>query len=86
MVDFIERRRQKYLDEESFKNTVQHLIEGKSFYEEMLNATGATTRTRARALSGHALDLWRKFQIEYTAGVDLPQLAESLGEIIEQSL
>lgn len=82
MVDFTERRRQKYLDEESYKNTVQHLNDGKSFYEEMLNAPGATIRTRARALSGRALDLWRKFQIEYTAGADLPQLSESLGEII----
>lgn len=83
MENFTDRRRQKYLDVESYTNTVRHLDEGKYFYEEMLSAPGATRRARARALSGRALDLWRKFQIEYTAGADLDQLAESLGDVVD---
>jgi hypothetical protein len=83
MENFMARRRQKYLDEESYKNTIRYLDEGKSFYDEILNDPNASRHDHASALFGYALDLWRKFQIEYTAGVELTRLAESLSKIVD---
>ena len=77
-IDFNNRRRQIYLDEESYYNTVAQL--------EAENATESPQNLplidRCRDLQLAAIDGWTIFQLRYTAGESLTALSDSLDNII----
>lgn len=83
MKNFNERRRQKYIDEESYKNTLKHYSEGEGFCNDFLSKPEQHTRGHATALRYRASDLWETFQLKYTAGEDISELAQSLTEIVD---
>lgn len=82
MEDFAQRRRQKYIDEDAYKNTLKHFSEQEPYYQEFLRQPEPHIRGHARVLSSRALDLWDVFQLRYTAGENLDELARSLDGIV----
>lgn len=78
---FQERRRQTYLDEESYKNTIAQISADGMLYAEALR-TDLTQRGRKTTLELLAGDKWKVFQLKYTAGESLAELANSLDDIV----
>lgn len=78
---FLDVRRQIYLDEESYKNTIAHIER-----ENLLNIAALdddlTKRGRMTTLDLIASNKWTVFQLKYTAGERLSDLANSLDEIV----
>jgi hypothetical protein len=83
MKNFNERRRQKYIDEESYAHTISHYSEGEKFCNDFLSKPEQHTGEHATAIRYYASDLWRTFQLKYTAGEDLSELAQSLTAIVD---
>ena len=83
MENFRNLRRQRYIDEESYENTLKHFDQERVLYEEMLDRPEVRTGGHATALMFHAIGIWRKFQIGYTAGAPLEELARSLNDVVE---
>ncbi len=83
MNDFDALKRQRYIDSESYRNTVEYLENGREFYGESLGKPEEKAGEHADARASLALDLWRKFQIDYTADKNMPELAAALEEIVE---
>ncbi|USX26733.1 DUF1911 domain-containing protein [Oxalobacteraceae bacterium OTU3CINTB1] len=77
-IEFDNRRRQIYLDEESYRNTVAQL-EAENAIESPQNLPLVD---RCRDLQMAALDSWIIFQLRYTAGESLADLANSLDSIV----
>lgn len=79
--EFFQRRRQIYLDDESYRNTVAQIDAEYFLYEEALKGD-LTKRGRKTTLELLAGDKWRVFQLKYTAGVSVTDLAGSLDDVI----
>ena len=77
-IEFNNRRRQIYLDEESYRNTVTQLV-AENAIESPQNLP---LIDRCRDLQIAALDSWIIFQLRYTAGESLAELADSLDSIV----
>ncbi|SEO59746.1 protein of unknown function [Duganella sp. CF517] len=77
-LEFAEKRRQVYLDEESYLNTVAQL-EAENTIE---SPKDLPLIDRCRDLQLSALDSWTIFQLRYTAGESLTALANSLDNIV----
>lgn len=80
-VNFSQKRRQIYLDDVSYKNTLAQIDAEYLLYEEALKGdlTKRGRKTTLELLSG---DKWRVFQLKYTAGESLTDLANSLDDIV----
>jgi hypothetical protein len=81
--DFTTKRRQAYLSEESFLSTLQELDDGEKLYRQDLEVQNIPPRNRATMLHVIAEGRWNSFQLKYTAGESLTQLAESLAEVVD---
>lgn len=79
--DFIQRRRQIYLDEQSYRNTLAQIDAEHHLYIDALNGD-LTPRGRRTTLELLAGDKWRTFQLKFTAGESLTELANSLDDLI----
>ena len=79
--DFVNARRQLYLDDESYKNTIAHIER-----ENLLNIAALdddlTERGRMTTHDLIASNKWTIFQLKYTAGETLSELANSLDEVV----
>jgi Domain of unknown function (DUF1911) len=80
--DFRKKRRQIYIDAQSYQNTLVHFEGANKIWQSNLEMPQAVAGDNAPSLSGMAHDLWSVFQLNYTAGVDLTVLAESLTAIV----
>jgi hypothetical protein len=76
--DFNTRRRQIYLDEDSYRNTVAQL-EAENAVE---SSPDLPPIDRCRDLQLTALDSWTIFQLRYTAGESLTTLSDSLENVV----
>ena len=77
---FIDRRRQIYLDEESYRNTVAQL-EAENAVESPPDLPQVD---RCRDLQLAAIDSWTIFQLRYTAGESLTALSDSLDNVVNR--
>jgi hypothetical protein len=82
MTNFNEIRRQNFIDEESFRNTIQHFANEEAEYPRRLQSPETHPGTHARLLEFRADDLWRTIQLRYTAGDEPAVLAPLLGEVV----
>ena len=80
--EFRAKRRQIYINLESYQNTVTHLHKERLPVFECLKNEKLTARGNATTV-GLLTDAWFEFQLKYTAGEDLTVLAESLEQIVE---
>jgi hypothetical protein len=76
--DFIVRRRQIYLDEESYRNTVAQLEAESS----VPVAPGLSQEDICRNLKAISFDKWFIFKLKYTAGESLSALADELDNVV----
>lgn len=83
MTSFSRKRRQKYIDEESYKNTLLRIDDQKTAYAAFLAKPEPHIRAHAQVLMDLGSDLWHAFQIRYTAGEKLEDLAASLSDLVE---
>jgi hypothetical protein len=81
--EFRAKRRQIYLDAESYKNTLKHYEGANKIWQANLAMPQELAGDNAPTLSSMAHDLWVEFMLNYTAGEDLTVLAESLTAIVE---
>jgi hypothetical protein len=79
--DFIQKRRQIYMDGQSYRNTIAQIDAEHHLYVDALNGT-LTARGRRTTLELLAGDKWRTFQLKFTAGESLVELANSLDDVI----
>jgi len=79
--NFIETRRQIYIDEQSYNNTLSHFKTQNSLNIEALK-NDLTKRGRKTTLLLIADNLWTIFKLRYTAGEKLTLLADSLDDIV----
>ena len=80
---FQSQRRQDFLDEESFRNTLLHLKDAELSYREQMGEERKAPGEFAAALRFMAADRWAAFQLRYTAGESLTELAQSLTDVVE---
>ena len=78
---FTEIRRQIYMDEQSYNNTLSHINTQNSLNIEALKED-LTKRGRKTTLLLIADNLWTIFKLKYTAGEKLTLLADSLDDIV----
>jgi len=80
-IDFLKKRRQIYLDEESYRNTIAQIDAEYRLYLDALegNLTARGRRTTLELLAG---DKRRIFQLKFTAGESLTELANSLDDAV----
>ena len=76
-----ESRRQGYLEEESYTNTLAHVCRETALNVEALG-DDLTKRGRMTTLDLIASNKWTVFQLKFTAGERLTDLANSLDEIV----
>lgn len=76
-------RRQDFLDEESFRNTLLHLEAAELSYREQIREARKAPGEFASTLRFMAADRWAAFQLRYTAGDSLTELAQSLTAVVE---
>ncbi|KQW89062.1 hypothetical protein ASC94_21590 [Massilia sp. Root418] len=79
---FSDRRRQPYIDETSFLNTIAHYRGEEEQGERELPENAHLPREQTEILGFMAGFLWREFQLRYTAGDPLPELAELLTKVV----
>ena len=80
-INFSNTRRQGYLDEESYTNTLVHIARANALNVEALD-DNLTKRGRMTMLDLIADNKWKVLQLRYTAGDPLTDLANSLDEIV----
>jgi len=81
--EFDLNRRQPYIDEQSFTNTIAHFREDDAIYNANLVEWRDTPYERTVALGFMAGQLWNEFQLRYTAGAALQDLASMLPAIVQ---
>ena len=81
--EFTAKRRQIYLDEESYKNTLSFFKKEDAVTIDSLDEPDLTKYGRKTTLDLLASSKWTTFQLQYTAGEPLINLANSLDEIVE---
>ncbi|WP_374583120.1 PoNe immunity protein domain-containing protein [Pseudoduganella sp.] len=79
---FVQRRRQPFLPEQSYLDTLEWYDREAILLEERLAEPDHTPRSRASLLEGRANTLWNVFELRYTAGEDLDLLAQSLSQVV----
>jgi hypothetical protein len=79
---FSVRRRQPYIDEQTFLNTIAHYRREAEQGEQDLVENSHLPREQSVILGFMAGFLWREFQLRYTAGDPLPELAELLTKVV----
>jgi hypothetical protein len=79
--NFAAVRRQSYLDDESYKNTIIH-IERENLLNVAALGDDLTARGRMTTLDLIASNKWTVFLLKYTAGEPLTDLGNSLDEIV----
>ena len=81
--EFNKQRRQLFLDEQSFANTLQWFGNDEVALRERLQDQANRPRAKSVTLGMLAYQLWNTFQMRYTAGEDLHVLASSLTQVVE---
>ena len=76
------RRRQPYINEQIFLNTMAHYRREEEQGERDLLENAHLPREQTVILGFMAGFLWREFQLRYTAGDPLPDLAELLTKVV----
>jgi hypothetical protein len=82
MISFEEKRRQNFIDEETYRNTLAHFQGDETIYAERLAEPRTQPGSHATTLRFRASALWDAFQLRYTAGEDLVELSRSLEEVV----
>lgn len=80
---FNEQRRQSFLDETSFNNTMKAFEHDYAVIAQALSDDTETATGKAELLAMRAQRLWSTFQLRYTAGKDLSELASTLTNVVE---
>lgn len=79
---FQDVRRQDFLDEESYANTLKQIADDRKNFESALANTDTTAHGRVTARMMIASYDWFVFRLQYTAGVPVEELAHSLDGIV----
>jgi len=82
-LDFVKRRRQPFLPEQSYLNTLEWFENDLVMLKEQQAVPDASPRSAASGLDMWASTLWDIFEMRYTAGEDLSQLALYLTQVVE---
>jgi len=82
-LDFAIRRRQPFLPEQSYLNTLEWYGNELVLFEEKLAEPDASPRGKASLLESCANSLWDIFEMRYTAGDDLEKLAQYVTRVVE---
>lgn len=82
-MEFNDRRRQPFLDEVSFNNTMAAFDDDFQIIARDLAAGTEDAAGRAELLKIKAQRLWSTFQLHYTAGKDVAALSSLLAEVVE---
>jgi hypothetical protein len=82
-LDFLTNRRQPYLSEESFLNTLREFDDAEKLYQKDLEVQNIPQRNREAMLHVIANCRWNSFQLRYTAGEAPGSLAESLANVVD---
>lgn len=82
-LNFNERRRQPFLDEISFNSTMKAFEEDYAVIEQDLLNESETASGRAELYAIRAQRLWSTFQLRFTVGHDLDELASYLTHVVE---
>lgn len=80
---FVKKRRQPFLPEQSYLNTLEWYENDFVIFKEKLAEEANSPRSRASLLEGWANTLWNIFEMRYTAGDALDELAEYLTPVVE---
>ena len=78
----IQNRRQPYLDQAAYDGTIVHLNEDNLILQDTLSSHAGNPLERSRDLDVIAQKLWFRFQLNYTAGASLSDLALKLGNVV----
>jgi len=81
-IEFAEQRRQPFLDEQSYRSTLELFNSDLNFLREKLK-DAEYQHEKASALSSRANRLWFTFQLRLTAGENLDELAKFLTTVVE---
>ena len=81
--EFDLNRRQPYIDEQSFTNTIAHFRADDAIYSANLVEWRDKPYERTVALGFMAGQLWNEFQLRYTAGVALQDLVVMLPAVVQ---
>lgn len=81
-IDFKDVRRQPYLDELSYKNTLSHIASAQQDYAEVLTDPpySSAVREAYQLMAADALD---SFMLRFTGGERLEDLATQLESVVE---
>lgn len=82
-IDIQKMRRQPYLSQAAYENTIKSFEEDYRLLEQKIAETDGNAREQSRLLDAYAGIKWISFQLKFTAGVDLEQLSVELQEIVE---
>jgi len=80
--EFKHRRRQPYLNEQSYENTLRWFDNDYEFLDKKLREA-QRPEEKASALSSKAFRYWNTFQLRLTAGDSLDELATYLTQVVE---
>lgn len=83
MSKFILARRQSYIDEGSYFRTLQHYISDEAEYEKQLLEPDPNPGGHASTYKFRASSRWEAFQLKYTGGEPLSDLAVELEKVVE---
>ena len=81
--EFRAKRRQIYLDEESYLNTLIHHQSDFKILDDNLAMTTLAIDDRASSINAIGSIRWNAFQLHYTAGENLDILAAALTDIVD---
>lgn len=76
--EFKAKRRQIYLDEESYRNTVAQFLAENA----VESSPGLPAVDACRDLQLNAIDQWAIFQLKYTAGESITELANTFDDVV----
>jgi hypothetical protein len=79
---FNETRRQDFIDEESYRNTLAHYTEEVPLYQTNLSAPEINPGGHAHFMKLRAGTLWRIFQLRYTGGDEVAGLVPLMDGVV----
>jgi hypothetical protein len=82
ILGFEQMRRQRYITQESLHATLEKFDSDQATLEDNLAREAADPVARSEILQIIAARGWRRFQLLYTAGQDLPTLAQQLEKVV----
>jgi hypothetical protein len=83
MSDFLAKRRQPHIDEQSYRNTLRHYANEAGLYGDLLGGAEVRPGDHAQFMENRASDIWRTLQLRYTGGEDPAILAVLLDRVVE---